>query len=281
MRPLSEILLLLRTTTAQSFADRHPNQDLVLLEPYEKGRSYDQSAPLHSGGQVTFLPKTAGRPVPVGRDARSVVLLDHPAVSRLHLVIAYTDQGWKVMDRSSNGSWLNEVRMTKEQAVPLQYGTPVRMGRAMILRMFTLAGFHSYARGATQGQAPVAPSPSASDPQADTWRFPQAAAGAAAPPPGPAAPTQQYNYQQRPAPPAAPAPPTPPQRPSAPVPPAPVPPPSQPGFDIDFEFNPAGGGPAAPSPPRPAAPRKTVKGEDGMEFDFDFDFESDNRGGFA
>ncbi|RMG10347.1 MAG: FHA domain-containing protein [Planctomycetota bacterium] len=298
MRPVSEILLLLRTTTAQSFAERHPNQDVVLLEPYEKDRAYDAGAPLHSQGQVTFLTRTPGVPIPVGRDARSVVLLDHPAVSRLHLVVAYTEEGWKVMDRSSNGSWLDEVRMTKEQAVPLPYEKPLRMGRAMVLRLFTPGAFHAYARGVGPGRPDVGPPQgSLGDPQADTWRFPQAAVGttpgppsaAQRPQPVPPAPPRAVPPSPRPAPRA----PAPAQRPAPPrpvAPPAPAPPPSAPGFEVDIEFAaPAAQVPASPKPaaPRPPAPPPSAPapgpggGGDGLDFDFDFDFESDNRGGFA
>jgi ABC transport system ATP-binding/permease protein len=256
MTPLSEILALLKTTTAKSFADRHANHDLILLEPYEKDRAYTNQAPLHSGGKVQFLSKTVGKPVPVGRDARSVVLLDHPAVSRLHIVLAYTAQGWKVMDRSSNGSWLNEVRMTKDQAVPVVFGMPLRMGRALVCRLFSLEAFHDYARAVSQsGLAP--PQPTA-DPQADTWRFPSVPRGA---------PTQRL---QRPAPPAPP--PAGGFAPAAPAAPGP-------NLDIDFEFGNAP--PAAPAAPTaPGGQRQNVSDGD-MEFDFDFDFDGDNRGGFA
>ncbi len=253
MTPLSEILALLKTTTAKSFADRHANHDLILLEPYEKGRAYTNQSPLHSGGKVQFLAKAVGKPVPVGRDARSAVLLDHPAVSRLHVVFAYTEQGWKVMDRSSNGSWLNEVRMTKDQAVPVALGMPLRMGRALVSRLFSLESFHNYARAVSQsGLAP--PQPTA-DPQADTWRFPSVPRGA---------PTQRM---------ARPAPPAPPPAGGGVAPP-------RPNLDIDFEF----GSPAAPTAPTaPAAPggQRQAGNEGDMEFDFDFDFDGDNRGGFA
>ncbi|MCH6545629.1 MAG: FHA domain-containing protein, partial [Deltaproteobacteria bacterium] len=57
-----------------------------------------------------------GKPVSVGRDARATILLDHPAVSRLHVVLAYTSEGWKAMDRSSNGSYLDGQRMPKDIA---------------------------------------------------------------------------------------------------------------------------------------------------------------------
>lgn len=306
MKPLSEILLLLRSTTAKSFADRHPNQDLVLIEPYEKGREYDQSSPLHAGALVRFMPRAQGKPIPVGRDARAQILLDHPAVSRLHVVLAYTAEGWKAMDRSSNGSFLAGNRMPKEQAVPLPFGVKLRLGRAMVIRMFQPDAFHHYARS-QQGGGGGAPPPPApvGNPTADTWRVPVQAA----PPPVQAG--SPFAHMQGGPPPARPQPPNPFAGGGGG------------GLDIDFEFGdplpgqgaaptvkirrPSGGwptaAPSAPSPPRPpgapgaprapvppasaprppappAPPKKRVSDDD-IDYEFDFDFDSDGRGGFA
>lgn len=276
MKPLSELLLLLRSTTARSFADRHRDQDLVLLEPYEKGRTYDDQSPLHAHGQVRFVPRTPGKPVPVGRDSRSFVLLDHPAVSRLHLVLAYTAEGWKAMDRSSNGCFFDEERLPSQQAVKLAYGRAIRMGRALVLRLFTLEEFHNYARGLGSGSkdGPPPPPPLTGDPQADTWRFPVSAIRDAAPPPAPApvgVPSSGFGGEELEAdfafpdrPPGMPASPPTMRFPVQPQPP-----------------RPAAVPPAPPAPPRPpaapSAPRK-VKDDD-IEFEFDFDL--DGKGGFA
>src|SRR5690606_9147893 len=117
----------------------------------------------------------AGQPIPVGRDARAVVQLDHAAVSRLHLVMAWAGTGWKVMDRSSNGSWLAEERMPAQQPVPVAYGVTVRLGRAMVLRVFTPEGLWEFARRGAPPVSFTAPTPPTTtppaDPRASTWRF--------------------------------------------------------------------------------------------------------------
>ncbi|MGE0707979.1 MAG: FHA domain-containing protein [Planctomycetota bacterium] len=273
MTPLSETLNLLRSTSARGFAERHPDQDLVLLEPYEKDRSYDYSSPLHPGATMRFLPRAVGSPVPVGRDSRALVLLDHPAVSRLHAVLAYTQGGWKIMDRSSNGSFFGEQRLPRDQAVDLPYGSGVRFGRALVLRLFPPEEFHRYASESQRGGAPVAaaPAPPSADRVADTWRIPaqyvQAAQQARDPfaentleidfqfdgPPQGEAPTVRIRRDTGPAnfPVATPheSLPRPPKAPQAPIPPAP-----------------------------PAPPNKVSDGD--IDYEFDFDIEGDGRGGF-
>ncbi len=140
----------------------------------------------------------------------------------------------------------------------MHYGMAIRMGRALMIRLFNLEAFHNYARSAPQsGGGPAARSPS--DPQADTWRFPApAVASPASPPPSPAfAPPVTQSFKSGPPP---------------PPPGAFAPPPPPPGGGLP---------PAPPSPPQPPAPPKKTVSDGDMEFDFDFDFDGDNRGGFA
>jgi predicted component of type VI protein secretion system len=181
--PLADILQLLRSTSARGFASRHPDHDLVLTEPFERDREYTAISPIHPGAQVQFIPRTVGVPVPVGRDSRAQVMLDHPAVSRLHIVLAFTQAGWKAMDRSSNGTWLNEERLPKDQAIQLGFGVAIRMGRALMLRLFTLEEFYRYAgQTATPPAQPrpaAGPAPADTDRCADTWRIPAQYAQAA------------------------------------------------------------------------------------------------------
>ncbi len=286
MKAVSEILSLLRSTTAQSFSERYPDQDVLILEPYQKHHNYDGSIPPHAAARMMFLPRAVNKPVPVGRDSRSVVLLDHPAVSRLHLVLAYTAQGWKVMDKSSNGAWMNGQRMPK-QAVSLPYGTPVRMGRALVLRLFPPDQFHDFARGVSQtGDSGRKP---ASDRHAETDRWP-AVGDRQAPTvriqPGTDRHPNVFGQPAGPAPvvPATPA-------PVMPVLPTPAPAAasdSDDPFEITVEFDapaipPAAPSPAfAPAPPPsvpPAPPPSSLPSDDDIDFEFDFDM--DGRGGFA
>lgn len=253
MKPVTELLPLVRSQPAAAFAARFQQQDIVVAELFEKGRDYRAKPPLHPSTVYDLVARAVGTPVPVGRDARAVVQLDHAAVSRLHLVMAFSPQGWKAMDRSSNGSWLDEERMPQGQAVPMPYGSTVRLGRAMVVRVFTPEQFWEFARQAAPA-APPAPIggaaglPPPADPRASTWRFAPVPESLLQPDSG-----DELEFDNSAPPKAAPSAPTMRvQRPVLPIPPAaPLPPPPPP---------PAGGG--------------------DIEFEFDLDF-SDGKGGFA
>ena len=194
MQSIAEVLKLLQQTNASEFAGRHASKDLILVEPYEKKRTYDQNSPLHTEGTVRFVARSAGVPIPAGRDARSKILLDHRSISRLHSVIAYTPEGWKVMDKSSNGCWISDTRIPKEQAVDLPYGAPLRLGKAVVLRMFGADDFFRYAMGVPSPTGSRVASQAAPS-TADTWRLSvdqiQAAANAPTAPPPQAQPPGQ------------------------------------------------------------------------------------------
>ncbi len=58
-----------------------------------------------------------------GRLAYSVTtLLDKPNVSRIHAVIEWQDEAWIIRDLSSNGLWLNDKHLKKDQPYPLKSG---------------------------------------------------------------------------------------------------------------------------------------------------------------
>jgi len=55
-------------------------------------------------------------------------------VSRRHMVILRTEQGYEVLDLgSSNGTWLNEMRLAPHKHYPLENGSHLRLGK---MRMF-------------------------------------------------------------------------------------------------------------------------------------------------
>ena len=313
MQSIAEVLKLLQQTNAADFAGRHASEDLILVEPYQKKRVYDPGSPLHTEGTVRFVTRAAGIPIPAGRDARSKILLDHRSISRLHSVIAYTPEGWKVMDKSSNGCWLSGTRIPKEQAVDLPYGAPLRLGKAVVLRVFGPGEFFHYVTGApapTGGGVASQSAPST----ADTWRLSvdqiQAAANAPTAPPPQAQPPAQplepvtaskfdidFDFGDEPprgAPTmriargdlressdAFPRPSAPPPAgsPFPPPPPAgsPFPPPAGSPFPPPPAGSPFPPPPAgSPFPPPSSAPPPPPPSGD----DFEFDFDVDGRGGF-
>ena len=62
-----------------------------------------------------------------GRFAYSVdTLITNPSVSKMHAVIEWNNQQWSLRDFSSNGTWLNEQKITKEQPISLNVGDSIR-----------------------------------------------------------------------------------------------------------------------------------------------------------
>ena len=55
-------------------------------------------------------------------------------ISRMHAMIRKTKNGYKITDLgSSNGTWLENQRLTAKKAYPLESGDRIRLGRLNIL----------------------------------------------------------------------------------------------------------------------------------------------------
>ncbi|MFT5759906.1 MAG: hypothetical protein ACI9LM_004690 [Alteromonadaceae bacterium] len=62
-----------------------------------------------------------------GRFPYSVdTLVSNPSVSKIHAIIEWHDQRWTLRDISSNGTWVNNVKLAKEQEYILQLGDSIR-----------------------------------------------------------------------------------------------------------------------------------------------------------
>ena len=62
-----------------------------------------------------------------GRFAYSVdTLITNPRVSKMHAVIEWHNQQWFIRDLSSNGTWLNKKKLTKQQPKSLKVGDEIR-----------------------------------------------------------------------------------------------------------------------------------------------------------
>ena len=66
---------------------------------------------------LSFTPE---RPIRIGRDARSDLVVDSPAISRQHAVIVWRNGNYMLADMSRNGTWLRH--QAAPQAVFLQRG---------------------------------------------------------------------------------------------------------------------------------------------------------------
>ncbi|MDE2119081.1 MAG: FHA domain-containing protein [Betaproteobacteria bacterium] len=67
---------------------------------------------LRSPDGLIHLSFTPDRPIRIGRDARSDVVVEHPAISRQHAVIVWRNGSYMLADMSRNGTWV------RHQAAP-------------------------------------------------------------------------------------------------------------------------------------------------------------------
>ncbi len=67
-----------------------------------------------------------------GLDTRRRILLDNPLVSRDHAEITLTSGHLKIIDNSSNGTWVNNVRMAAGSSRDLADGDIIRIGNSLL-----------------------------------------------------------------------------------------------------------------------------------------------------
>jgi len=67
-----------------------------------------------------------------GLDTRRRILLDNPRVSRDHAEIKLTAGRLNITDNSSNGTWVNNIRMTAGATKDLSDGDCIRIGRSLM-----------------------------------------------------------------------------------------------------------------------------------------------------
>src|SRR5260221_2759933 len=135
-------------------------------------------ATANTGGRVVSL--TDGREYAItgaslvfGRDATCDVVVSGKDVSRRHAEIVQTPKGYLVVDSSTNGTFVNEVRVEGQRL----------LARADVIRLGD-ENFRFYADAAPQAAPNPKPGPAASAPPA----VPQAPSSPPPPPPPPAPP---------------------------------------------------------------------------------------------
>lgn len=116
--------------TAERFMDFEiPSKGLVLIN-LENGQPIAiQKEKVFILGRVSAEIKTREPLVDLTQfDALSL------GISRVHLMIRQTKDGYQVMDlESSNGSWLENQRLVPKQSYPIESGDRIRIGRLNIL----------------------------------------------------------------------------------------------------------------------------------------------------
>src|SRR5207248_5970461 len=91
-----------------------------------------------TGGQGPQLPASSlkettlsqTKVMTIGRQAGTYLLIDHPSVSRRHAEIAYANGQYVLRDLgSSNGTLVNDTRLTPDSAHILKSGDSIRFGK--------------------------------------------------------------------------------------------------------------------------------------------------------
>jgi putative serine protease PepD len=123
------------TTGPPSAADGPPDARTVVLADQQRTLVYGEPRSQANPGVDGLLIRTrngdkrfgADRPVRIGRDARSDVVVDDLAVSRQHADVGRRADGWWFVDHSNSGSFVDGERVTEkkitEQTV-VQLGHP-------------------------------------------------------------------------------------------------------------------------------------------------------------
>lgn len=101
--------------------------------------------------KVGFLSKRPGNPyahlISVGRSATNDLVVALDTVSKVHGYFVRDGDAWLFNDRgSTNGSWLNERRLTNGQPARLSDGDRLRLGHDMIFIFMTPPALHQHAR---------------------------------------------------------------------------------------------------------------------------------------
>lgn len=79
----------------------------------------------HAGEEVPIRAPAIG----IGRGAKNEVVIDDDSVSPAHARLEFMDGAWRITDlKSTNGTYVEEVRLAPEVPTPLPYGSAVRLG---------------------------------------------------------------------------------------------------------------------------------------------------------
>jgi len=99
------------------------------------------SEAVHPEARLEWLKKSERNPfgalITVGRARNNDVVIEHNTVSKLHVIFTKLTGGWHVSDeRSSNGTFLNGVKLTAGEKRAISEGDSLRFGPDIVGRFF-------------------------------------------------------------------------------------------------------------------------------------------------
>jgi hypothetical protein len=180
--------LLRRAGTEEDFLRRYPHPAL-LLEPFSESSTSsmidtpdpdaqtpseatwldlkDVLAPppelVHPKATAVWLVKSNRNPfagmITIGRARNNDVILQHPAISKMHAILHQQGRDWLIEDRSStNGTFLNESKLASNERFQVTDGVRLRLGTAIVARFFepsSLWNFCNLLRGSSSDLQPL------------------------------------------------------------------------------------------------------------------------------
>lgn len=116
------------TIFAPTLQASQPLKEAVLIPvPSEKAGQAAAARPATPG--EILLPRNADKVITIGRQAGIHLLIDHPSVSRRHAEIMYANAQYLLRDvGSSNGTFVNNARLSSDSVQALQTGDILRFG---------------------------------------------------------------------------------------------------------------------------------------------------------
>lgn len=103
--------------------------------------------------QVEWLLKSDRNPfgalITLGRAPNNDIIVDQATISKVHAIFTQSDGGWFVADsRSSNGTFVDGVRLPESEKRALEDGAEVRLGRDIRARLLQPESLHALLKNA-------------------------------------------------------------------------------------------------------------------------------------
>ena len=106
---------------------------------------------VHPDARVVWLVKSDRNPfaglVTLGRAKNNDIVLPHPSISKMHAIFHQGPNQWLIEDRkSTNGTFLDGVKLVSEKRYTLNEGASLRLGDAIMARYFEAETFVDFCR---------------------------------------------------------------------------------------------------------------------------------------
>lgn len=139
-----------RPMTARDGVPRMTESTTEVMGALEAARHMARmSEAVHPEARLEWLKKSERNPfaalITVGRARNNDVVIEHPTVSKLHVIFTKVGVGWQVSDEgSSNGTFHNGVKLAPREKRPVSDGDSLRLGPDIVARFFEPASLWQF-----------------------------------------------------------------------------------------------------------------------------------------